>query len=142
MRRTGTCRRLRRGTGRQTGASTSAIGYQMFSRGGGRACHAGRMRQQSRRPDRSSEGRRTIDLAQGILIGRRRYSPGEAFGELLEVSRRHDITLTSAAGALVDLATGIDDGSPSTSMNAVIAEFEWGPLFGDITRVASAPRFE
>lgn len=37
MRRTGTCRRLRRGTGRQTGASTSAIGYQMFSRGGGRA---------------------------------------------------------------------------------------------------------
>lgn len=100
------------------------------------------MRQQSRRPDRSSEGRRTIDLAQGILIGRRRYSPGEAFGELLEVSRRHDITLTSAAGALVDLATGIDDGSPSTSMYAVIAEFEWGPLFGDITRVASAPRFE
>lgn len=98
------------------------------------------LEQSHRRRDRSSEGRHTIDLAQGILIGRRRYSPGEAFAELLEVSRRHDITLTAAAGALVDLATGLDDGSPTTSMNAVIADFEWGPLFSGVTSAVSAPR--
>lgn len=77
-----------------------------------------------------SEGRRTIDLAQGILIGQRRCSPSIAFAELLAVSRRHDITLTAAAAALIDLAIDGDTGSQPASMDAVVAEFEWGELFG------------
>lgn len=82
------------------------------------------------RRDRS-EGRRTIDLAQGILIGRYRYSPGAAFAELLAVSRRHDITLTAAADALIDLAIAGDTGSQPPSVEAAIAAFEWGGLFAD-----------
>lgn len=61
------------------------------------------------RRDRDTEGRRTIDLAQGILIGLRRCSASVAFAELLAVSRRHDVTLSAAAGALVELATGFTD---------------------------------
>ncbi|OAN39910.1 ANTAR domain-containing protein [Mycolicibacterium iranicum] len=83
------------------------------------------------RRSRSPEGRRTIDLAQGILIGRRRCSPHAAFTELLAVSRRHDITLTAAAEALVDLAVGIHDSVGQTSVQSVVAELEWGGLFGN-----------
>lgn len=94
------------------------------------------------RRNRSIEGRRVIDLAQGILIGQRRCTPHTAFAELLAVSRRHDITLTAAAEALVDLAIDVDSISRPTSMEAVIAEYEWGGLFGSAARAEANPRSE
>lgn len=92
--------------------------------------------------DRGTEGRRTIDLAQGILIGQRRCSPNAAFAELLAVSRRHDITLTAAAESLVDLAVHVDDDPRPTTMEAVIAEFEWGELFGSAARADANQCFD
>ncbi|MDA2891189.1 ANTAR domain-containing protein [Mycolicibacterium sp. BiH015] len=94
------------------------------------------------RRNRSIEGRRTIDLAQGILIGQRRCSPSAAFAELLAVSRRHHITLTAAAEALVDLAIDVDSIARPTGMEAVIAEFEWGGLFGSTARAEANARCE
>lgn len=71
------------------------------------------------------EGRRVLDLAQGILIGLRRYSPEAAFGELLAVAHRNDITVSAAAATLVGLATGFTD---AADFDAAIAEQEWGSL--------------
>lgn len=78
---------------------------------------------------RAPEGRRVLDLAEGILIGLRRYSAEAAFDELVTVARRHEITMSAAASALVDLATGdasIDDRRP---VETAIADHEWGDLF-------------
>ena len=74
---------------------------------------------------RVPEGRRVLDLAEGILIGLRRYSPEAAFGELLAVAHRNDITVSAAAATLVGLATGFTD---AADFDAAIAEQEWGSL--------------
>src|SRR6476660_884437 len=55
---------------------------------------------------RAPEGRRVLDLAEGILIGLRRYSSEAAFGDLVAVAYRHDITVSAAASAVVAFATG------------------------------------
>jgi hypothetical protein len=78
---------------------------------------------------RAPEGRRVLDLAEGILIGLRRYSAEAAFDELVTVARRHEITMSAAASALVDLATGnaaTDDDHP---VEKAIAQHQWGDLF-------------
>ncbi len=74
--------------------------------------------------DASPEGRRVLDLAEGILIGLRRYSPEAAFGELLAVAHRNDITVSAAAATLVGgLATGFTD---AADFHPSIAQQEWG----------------
>jgi hypothetical protein len=74
-------------------------------------------------------------LAEGILIGARRYSPEAAFAELVAVAHRHDITVSAAASALVELATGASVAATGASVAAVshpvdvaIAQYEWGGL--------------
>jgi ANTAR domain len=77
---------------------------------------------------RAPEGRRVLDLAEGILIGLRRYSAEAAFDELVSVARHHEIAMSAAASALVDLATGdvgTDNGRP---VEIAIAQHEWGDL--------------
>lgn len=74
---------------------------------------------------RIPEGRRVLDLAEGILIGLRRYSPEAAFGELLAVAHRNDITVSAAAATLVGLATGFTD---AADFHPEIAQQEWGSL--------------
>jgi len=77
---------------------------------------------------RALEGRRVLDLAEGILIGLRRYSTEAAFGELVAVAHRHDITVSAAASALVELATGVTDTGEFTPLALAIAQHEWGSL--------------
>ena len=77
---------------------------------------------------RALEGRRVLDLAEGILIGLRRYSAEAAFGELVGVAHRHDITVSAAASALVELATGDTDPANFHRVVVAIAQHEWGSL--------------
>ncbi|MDF3313037.1 ANTAR domain-containing protein [Rhodococcus sp. T2V] len=52
------------------------------------------------------DGRETLSVAEGILIGLRRCSQTEAFDELLRVARHHHLSVLTVAHALVDLAIG------------------------------------
>ena len=98
-------------------------------------CHAGLMVDRSlirNRPGlgrgRALEGRRVLDLAEGILIGLRRYTAEEAFDELVAVAQHHDISMSAVASALVDLATGTPAAPDSHRDERAIAEHEWGAL--------------
>lgn len=57
-------------------------------------------------PRRRPDGRELLATAKGILIAARGCSDAQAFDELLDVSRRHHLTVIGAARSLVDLAAG------------------------------------
>jgi hypothetical protein len=77
---------------------------------------------------RAPEGRRVLDLAEGVLVSLRRYSPEAAFGELVAVAHRHDITVSAVAAALVALATGDIEATEPNPIEAAIAQHAWGGL--------------
>ncbi|AHK31625.1 hypothetical protein OPAG_04978 [Rhodococcus opacus PD630] len=57
-------------------------------------------------PRRRPDGRELLGTAKGILIAGRGCSDAQAFDELLDVARRHHLTVLGAARSLVDLAAG------------------------------------
>ncbi|AII05700.1 ANTAR domain-containing protein [Rhodococcus opacus] len=74
-----------------------------------------------RRPD----GRELLATAKGILMAARGCSDAQAFDELLDVSRRHHLTVVGAARNLVDLAAG----SPTRRRTPDAVRFgEWEQL--------------
>ncbi|MDV6279366.1 ANTAR domain-containing protein [Rhodococcus jostii] len=74
-----------------------------------------------RRPD----GRELLASAKGILMAARGCSDAHAFDELLDVSRRHHLTVLGAARNLVDLAAG----SPTRRRTPDAVRFdEWEQL--------------
>jgi hypothetical protein len=82
-------------------------------------------------PPRPQEGRRTLDLAEGILIGLRRYSTEAAFKELVSVAGRHGLSVSVVASALVAVATGeaVRQATPSAAEIAV--ELKWNELLAN-----------
>jgi hypothetical protein len=68
--------------------------------------------------------RKVIDLATGILVGLRCYSPREAFDELVRVMNQTGVGIGSLASGLVALAGG---GSSAGHTEAFTA---WGELLG------------
>ncbi|MFC9838773.1 ANTAR domain-containing protein [Rhodococcus sp. NPDC127530] len=56
--------------------------------------------------DRAMDARETLSLAEGILIALRRCGHTEAFEELLDVARRHHLSVLNVARALVESAIG------------------------------------
>ncbi len=79
--------------------------------------------------DRTLEGtRRGLDLAEGILIGWRRYRPEAAFEELVDVALRHGLSVSAVASALVGVATGAIDAVESTSAATLAAQLQWSDL--------------
>jgi hypothetical protein len=79
--------------------------------------------------DRMLEGsRRGLDLAEGILIGWRRYRAEAAFEELVDVASRHGLSVSAVALALVGLATGDIDAGGSTTAATKAAQLQWGDL--------------
>lgn len=74
------------------------------------------------------EGRRVLDLAEGILVGLRRCSAEAAFHELLAVANRHGVPVSAAASALVEHATGAADAAATNSAGVAFACLEWGNL--------------
>jgi hypothetical protein len=76
-------------------------------------------------PRRRPDGRELLGTAKGILIAARGCSDAQAFDELLDVSRRHHLTVLGAARNLVDLAAG----SPSRRRTPDGVRFdEWEQL--------------
>ncbi len=77
---------------------------------------------------------RMLDTAEGVLIALRRYTPAEAFAEILEISRIHGVPTLGLARALVDLAGDRIGDDPDGT--ASVAQIAWGHLF---VRPASLP---
>jgi hypothetical protein len=80
----------------------------------------------------SLRDRRDLDMAQGILIGFRRYGPNAAYRELLGAARRHGVGIMAMASAVVDLAcvhahSSAESAGPAHSA----ARHEWGGLLGE-----------
>ncbi|MFF2115483.1 ANTAR domain-containing protein [Rhodococcus koreensis] len=80
-------------------------------------------------PRRRPDGRELLATAKGILIAARRCSDAQAFDELLDVSRRHHLTVVGAARHLVDLAAG--PSSPRRAPGAVRFD-EWEQLLAQL----------
>ena len=70
-------------------------------------------------------GRRILDLAEGILIGLRRYETDAAFAELLDVARSNGVTVSAAAASLVQLASTNPEPSQSDSPFDQVLRSEW-----------------
>lgn len=70
--------------------------------------------------------RPAIEQAKGVLVGTRCASPEEAFDELRDVSRRHDLGVGDVAAALVAVAAGR---TPENPLLRKVVWQEWNELF-------------
>jgi ANTAR domain len=80
--------------------------------------------------DRSTEGSRMLDRAEGVLVGIRRCTIDAAFAEIVGVSHRHNVPAFQVARALVELAQGNDPGDDDA---AAVAAAEWSDLLSGAT---------
>ncbi|AWK71731.1 MULTISPECIES: ANTAR domain-containing protein [Rhodococcus] len=80
-------------------------------------------------PRRRPDGRELLATAKGILIAARRCSDAQAFDELLDVSRRHHLTVLGAARSLVDLAAG---SAPHRRTADAVRFDEWEQLLAQL----------
>ncbi|MBU3059953.1 ANTAR domain-containing protein [Nocardia sp. NEAU-G5] len=77
---------------------------------------------------------RMLDTAEGVLVALRRYSPADAFAEILDTAHQHRVPALGLARALVELA-GAD--APAVAPGpAAVAHTAWGHLFA---RAAEVP---
>ena len=74
------------------------------------------------------DGRRILDLAEGVLMGLRRYSSSDAFEDLVRVASRHGLSVSVVAAALVALAAGDTDAAERNPAAALAADLEWSGL--------------
>jgi hypothetical protein len=74
------------------------------------------------------QARRSLDLAQGILIGLRRCTTEGAFDELVTVAHKHSVSVSALASALVTLGTGTVDERESDRDALAVAHLAWGDL--------------
>lgn len=77
---------------------------------------------------RAQHGGRTLDTAQGILIGLRRCSSEKALHELLSAAQRHRMPVSTMAWALIHLAAGNGNSSHAFIDAQSAARHEWGQL--------------
>ena len=86
------------------------------------------MEQRDHRPAAASEavarGRRSLDRAEGVLIGLRGCSSEDAFMELVTAARDTGHRLSSITSALVDVASHRDDASSAHD----VVRARWGLL--------------
>ncbi|MQY23976.1 ANTAR domain-containing protein [Nocardia macrotermitis] len=78
---------------------------------------------------------RMLDTAEGVLVALRRYSPADAFAEILETARQHRVPALSLARALVELA-GAEPPVDAVDGSAAAARSAWGHL---LARPADVP---
>lgn len=83
------------------------------------------------------DGRRILDLAEGVLVGLRRYSAGEAFEELVSVASRCGLSVSAVAAALVALAAGDTDAAELNSAAALAVDLEWSQLLNPKAEAAA-----
>jgi hypothetical protein len=84
-------------------------------------------------------GARILDTAEGVLITLRGYTLNEAFVEIVQTAKAHNVSTLSLADALVALAQNqaSQDGDDAA---LVAARAAWGHLF-DRTRPGRGRRF-
>ena len=92
----------------------------------------------SRLADPRRAGARILDTAEGVLIGMRGCSLNQAFVEIVQAAKAHNVSALSLADALVAIAQtqaspGVDDAA------RVAARATWGHLF-DRNRPSRAMR--
>ncbi|MCW2690326.1 MAG: putative RNA-binding protein [Mycobacterium sp.] len=76
--------------------------------------------------DLAPDGRRVLDLAEGVLIALRRCWPDAAFDELIAVAQRHGVSVSAVASALVALATDENRAAAPNPAAAHAADQQWG----------------
>jgi hypothetical protein len=79
--------------------------------------------------DARRAGARILDTAEGVLIALRRYSLNQAFMDLMQTAKRHNVNTLSLADALVAIA----ENQPTHDLDdsaVAIARRTWGHLFG------------
>jgi ANTAR domain len=84
------------------------------------------MSEYPRRPRNSRRsGARIIDTAEGVLVSLRRYRVDQAFVELMQTAKRHNVNPVSLADALVAIAEDqlVKDIDPAA---ATVALATWG----------------
>ncbi|EFG78280.1 hypothetical protein AN931_23350 [Mycobacterium intracellulare subsp. chimaera] len=99
------------------------------------------MTEYPRRPrDSRRTGARILDTAEGVLVTLRRYRVDQAFVELMQTAKRHDVNPVNLADALVAIA----EDQLSQDLDhaaAAVALATWGNLFAVSERdSAPAPR--
>ncbi|MDI3314878.1 MAG: ANTAR domain-containing protein [Mycobacterium sp.] len=78
-------------------------------------------------------GARILDTAEGVLIALRRCRLDEAFVDIMQTAKRHNVNAVELAGALVSIAESqhgknLDDPAVAAALTA------WGHLFGASAR--------
>lgn len=82
-----------------------------------------------RRPrDSRRTGARILDTAEGVLVTLRRYRVDQAFVELMQTAKRHDVNPVTLADALVGIAEN-ERFKPVDETAAAVARAVWGNLF-------------
>src|ERR1700739_791691 len=86
------------------------------------------MENSSRLPDPRRAGARILDAAEGVLLALRGCSLNQAFVEIVQTAKAHNVSTLSLADALVALAQnhGSQDGDDAA---LVAARAAWGHLF-------------
>src|ERR1700746_119441 len=97
------------------------------------------MKNSSRLPDPRRAGARILDTAEGVLLALRGCSLNQAFVEIVQTAKAHNVSTLSLADALVALAQdqGSQDG-PDPAFDARRAT--WGHLFA-VARPSRGMRF-
>ena len=73
-----------------------------------------------------AQGRRPLDLAEGIVMTLRRTDPASAFAEMVSVAADHGVTVLALARALINLVAG-PAGFPCDARAQHAALQRWGP---------------
>jgi hypothetical protein len=79
----------------------------------------------SLKPAVVDQGRRPLDLAEGIVMTLRRTDPATAFAEMVKVAADHSVTVLALAEALIDLVACQVSSSADTRARDAAVE-RWG----------------
>ena len=100
------------------------------------------MNEYPRRPRESRRtGARILDTAEGVLVTLRRYRVDQAFIELMQTAKRHNVNPVSLADALVAIAEDqlAKDAKDIDDAAATVALATWGHMFFRVNGHYSAP---
>lgn len=83
-----------------------------------------------RSPDPRRAGARVLDTAEGVLIALRGCTLNQAFVEIVQTAKRHNVSALSLADALVAIAqTRVSQNGDDTDAAFVAARATWGHFF-------------
>jgi hypothetical protein len=82
---------------------------------------------QTRGIDSRRNAQRSLGAAQGVLVATRKYSLDDAFAEIIQTAKRHNVAPIELAEALVSIAEGRRNGGVVTEAMAAATE-AWAAL--------------